>query len=296
MLLQLLILFSVAASAVQHQPATRAEAEHVGAKYTEPPIVHEFKQSRIYLDSPSRHRNEFMLHHRLVEEFCTSRVEGKCSWWEYYRILDDVLRKEYSKMFDPGLVGSFGQPLRDILEDDVNSCLVLQQEPTADEFLQYVMSSRPVIIPATNKIESSEKLWSLQNLENTLGDQPIVVSAAPSSEFDGPENISLWGISREEIMNRTKTTDDLDIPHLIVRPAHLQMTFREYAHLLKSKKINSANFYLEYFPMSALIGDLSGSSMSKGSVTRKRKAMMRTLPEHSFSNFLARRFNLLWLR
>lgn len=389
-----------------HQPVTREEALHIGVAYTEPPIVNEFKKSEIYLRSSDPLVNDFVRHHRLVESFCTARNRNSdgdnesdissrmrfrsggdsssaesgddngCTWWQYYRLLDDVLRLEYSKLFDPGLASTMGEPLRDIMDATVESCKVLEVDPTAEEFWrEYVLPSRPVIIrrptplstvtasaqanakrgDTSSDIPPSSAGWSLSNLDRVLGSKSVVVSASPSSDFDGPEDLSLWGLTSADVLARTgiktgsvsgtdtgptdvgiadysptstrsttgigqrsntiksKGKDKLpreNIPDLIARPAHLQLTFSDYIQLIQNQHQNAhmtaSNLYLEYFPMAALFGELSssGSSGGKKLQTRRekatdealRKSLIRSLPQSKYANFLSQRYHLLWLR
>ena len=103
-------------------------------------------------------------------------------------------------------------------------------------------------------------------------DEKVVASAAPTSEFDAPEDPSLWGIHE-------KTGSPID---LIVRPAHLNMLFSEFISMLTRKDVNNSNFYLEYFPMFAAF-----NLCTQG--LKACEHLMDQLPDYKFANFLGER-------
>jgi hypothetical protein len=118
----------------------------------------------------------------------------------------------------------------------------------------------------------------------------VVVSAAPTGEFDAPEDPSLWGV----LQPSSKPVN------LIVRPAHLYVKFIELIELLSAAYGNtsttnstsdnsskSSNFYLEYFPMYA--------AFRKCLATDDCSDLLHQLPDYSFANFLAERYHLLWM-
>jgi hypothetical protein len=297
-----------------------------GLEYSEPAIVTEFRASSTFLNSAAPKVNDFMPHHRLLEDFCLLR-SGGCTWWQYYRLLDDVLRKPYEHLFDPGQ-RTLGEPLEHILdaEESLEGCVELHEEPSAGEFWEYVKQSRPVIIRGGNT--NNRSTWSLHSLEGVFGEKPIVVSASPSSDFDGPEDPALWGLSKDDLMDAVSGTDNeikanskaknmrkrnrkasvsvdgkeierlISVPSLIVRPAHIHMLFKEYVQMLRqpASNLTHSNFYLEYFPLSALLQDFRATGNMNDNLGKARQDLQDNIPVNKFANFLSQRYHLLWLR
>ena len=66
---------------------TKEECKHIGVPFNTPPIVKEFIASKFSKRNVVK-ENDFLAHHRLVEEFCLARLQRKkkskknlkCSW------------------------------------------------------------------------------------------------------------------------------------------------------------------------------------------------------------------------
>lgn len=240
---------------------TREEAAHVGQPFITPPIVEKFLSSSV-AHHPDLRINNFELHHKIVSSFCR-----KCTWEEYYQLLDHI-RLPYKNLFDPGAeVGSDFRSLRNqrLSGNNQHQCPVIST-PSAAQFLTYVQASQPVIIRPKRRPNTS--IWSNAYLSQALRHAEVVVSASPTSDYDGPESYELWGVP--------------DDPHstLIVRPAHIQMTFPQFLSLLQTPNVNISNFYLEYFPIEALVN---------------ASHLLAHVPSHLFADFLATRYHLLWM-
>jgi hypothetical protein len=102
------------------------------------------------------------------------------------------------------------------------------------------------------------------------------VSATPTGNFDAPEDPTLWGL----------TPPSKGGPELIVRPAHVQLTFPDFFNIIKDYESNNSNFYLEYFPVYAAFGQSGESGESYKKVLPKNE---------KWSNILSLRYYLLWL-
>ena len=117
-------------------------------------------------------------------------------------------------------------------------------------------------------------LWLL----TSCSDQ-VVVSASPTGEFDAPEDASLWGLKEE-------SNEPID---LIVRPAHVELTFSQFMSLLRRNDLNASSLYLEYFPMFAAFQSCGGAG------NKECDELLRQLPDYSFASFLSKRYHLLWM-
>jgi len=258
---------------------TRQEAAHTGIKYSIPAIVNEFMASS-WAQSSDISRNDMAAHHNIVTYFCKQRKTKTCTWREYYNVFDHI-RQPYENMFDPG-AHPIGEGVEDIQKKSrsghlyQDTCHIIEN-PTAKEFFEYVVGNKPVIIRGVIPSRFQSKDWLLENLKDVIGDSEVVVSAAPTADFDGPESFSLWGLYNY-------STADVD---LIVRPAHVNMLFSEYADLLSRRDRNISSLYLEYFPMPALF--------MQHRVKSGKNEIISQLPRYEWANFLISRYHLLWL-
>ena len=154
---------------------TREEAAHIGYSYTSPSIINQFQlyQSKQTSSSSSFSPlliNDFTLHHSYIQKYCL-QSKGSCSWNDYHTLLEEI-RQPFLNYFDPGI--EEGQQIQKIQKKYQSGskyqtkCQVIRN-PTADQFLQYVIGSKPVIIRGTFSKSFNRSLWTLQNLQNLLG-------------------------------------------------------------------------------------------------------------------------------
>jgi hypothetical protein len=275
MLIIIFALFSYSCSAY----LTQKEAAHVGLSFPEPDIVRAFRSEPLFNNSVARAKNDMMLHHELVENFCLNYLlelyGHRCTWREYYLLLD-WLRAPFVTLYDPGMEAGFdieqslhpranrGRPCEEFVAD---AAAVQGGLPVMDaaRFHQYVRASRPFIIrnfsahypavhdgssaaPRARKRKGGAGAWDLAYLESQTRTQQVVVSASPFGEFDGPEPLSAWGVDT--------TGADPEDSVLIARPAHVRLPFAEFAEILTNARFararEQASLYLEYFPLHML--------------------------------------------
>ena len=193
--------------AVSIAHVTRKETAHVGAKWVEPDIVLEFKRQELFNSHADIRTNDIVKHHALVESFCVNYMyefyKHKCTWREYYLLLDHV-RLEYANMYDPGMEVGFDITKTMHKRDKSNAPLITSCEEfreldphtdghssvmTAHMFHSYVKQNRPFIIRdyakswpavhygATSKSIKSSKstahAWTLNYLKKRSGNQPV---------------------------------------------------------------------------------------------------------------------------
>jgi hypothetical protein len=151
---------------------TREEAAHTGLPFIEPEICKEFEIFLLHSSSSAlKDLNDFTRHHKAIQIFCQQRVSGSCKWSEYYQILDS-LRVPFANSYDPGIKS--GQPIRQIQEryrsgsNYQKKCQRITK-PTAEEFLPYVLGSKPVIIRGALPRSFKSSSWSLSNLAQLIG-------------------------------------------------------------------------------------------------------------------------------
>jgi len=106
--------------------------------------------------------------------------------------------------------------------------------------------------------------WNKTTLRSNFGTTIVAPSITENGDFDAPESARLWGLD----------TDDL----VLTRPAHMQMQFSQFLDVLDSHHTNTANFYLEYFPLSVF-----------------PEHMKYDLGPLEFADFLDLKFNLCWI-
>lgn len=164
---------------------TREEASHTGFLYHSPPIIHEFNAFLLeHSSSPSspplsslKQLNDFSQHHTILKLFCSQRLPSEsCQWFEYYQLLDE-LRLPFLQLFDPGM--GIGFKISDLQERYQSGSALYQtkceiiRNPSPDEFLEYVMGSKPVIIRGSLPSSFKSASWSLSNLVEVLGETEV---------------------------------------------------------------------------------------------------------------------------
>jgi hypothetical protein len=162
---------------------TRDEGKHIGKPFVEPECVLEFYRSP-HASSTVTKINDFLGHHNLIKKYCLERetkLNESCSWQCYYLILDKI-REPYANLFDPG-ADPAGMSLTEIQRIGKSAqhnfkngkCDVIEN-PTADEFYEYVVASKPVVIRESNskkaKYTKSSK-WTLQEISKALRDTEV---------------------------------------------------------------------------------------------------------------------------
>jgi hypothetical protein len=163
---------------------TREEAAHTGLPFIEPKIIEEFEAFlRQSSSSYLKELNDFTRHHKAIQIFCQSRASGSCRWSEYYQILDS-LRAPFVNSFDPGI--KIGQPIHQIQERHRSGSSYQKKcqrinYPTAEEFLPYVLGSKPVIIKGALPREFKSALWSFSNLVQLIGTTEVSLVFSQSS-------------------------------------------------------------------------------------------------------------------
>eukprot|EP00403_Amphidinium_massartii_P038600 CAMPEP_0178443712 /NCGR_PEP_ID=MMETSP0689_2-20121128/39062_1 /TAXON_ID=160604 /ORGANISM="Amphidinium massartii, Strain CS-259" /LENGTH=439 /DNA_ID=CAMNT_0020067779 /DNA_START=104 /DNA_END=1420 /DNA_ORIENTATION=+ len=212
-----------------------------------------------FYESDSRDENDFVAHHRLVEEYCKTREEG-CQWQDYQALLD-VLRRPFRDIKDPGAsILSLRQ--RTPWGGKLKGCDRLHN-PTAEEFFRQVVKNRPAIISGVAEKWKARKDWTWEYLLDNLGDTPVVASVNPTAMFDGPVKAADFNIDRFE--------------YVVGRPDTVMLPFAHYISLLReASDRDDVYYYLQYFPMSRL---------------RNLSSDMDKLP---FAEWLHRRYHLIW--
>lgn len=281
----LLLTFRYSNGGIDLSILTKEECELTGLTYEPSALLsrfHSFLASNKKKLKEARGTNDLLLHHEVVLAFCSTindkehsvtkkrsklkRRAAVCKWKDYYDLLD-YLREPFVKLYDPGMES--GLPFTKISGQTkhITSCKTVSGAPTAAELLKYVKMSTPVLFKGAVTDWPSMK-WSLDEMKKLAGNHPVIVSATPNGDFDGPEDSQKWGLHGQDAVNE---------PLVIARPAHLQMSLAEYIDISRSD-VQNTSLYLEYYP-TALLGD----------------EFMHGIPDLKFASFLRKRYQLIWM-
>ena len=208
-----------------------------------------------------------------MKEFCSDRYfrsGKKCSWNDYYAILDDI-REPFDGYFDPGAKNMI--PIKEVYNEKLPQKLRVTENddrcdtienPSARDFYQLVKASHPTIIKGGALKWPALSKWTLNALNQQWRDKDVVASISPTGDFDGPEEAHLWGLAANESV-------------IIARPAHAQMKFPDFVQEAHRAQSDDVTHYLEYFPLKTL--ESAGS---------------KDVSSIKWANFLSPRFPLVW--
>jgi len=135
-----------------------------------------------------------------------------------------------------------------------DTCEYRDPPNSAEEFFEYVSSSKPVVFKSALNSLKWEALqqWSNDYLRSVAGENVVGIKLTPEGIFEGCEDISLWD-PLLQFQPPPQILEQLESPDkVVVRPAHVQMKFSEFMDvMLDTNKNTNANYYLEYTSLSA---------------------------------------------
>lgn len=164
---------------------TRDESKHVGAVFSPRSVVYQFNSTKLARSGDVK-VNDFLGHHALARRFCKERAQKskttKCTWQDYYTILDE-LREPFANFFDPG--ATISTPIKEIYDNPLPKRLVKARKPgtcdtitnpSAKDLLKLARASHPTIIKGVASKWRAVKDWNLKYMKKKWGHMQVIIS------------------------------------------------------------------------------------------------------------------------